>query len=506
MNKHIYFLAFFLVVFSFIAKSDNFQKPRQVSISGKILNYEKGKTKLDFYVARPGFEKDHVVPFIDSLGQFSAYFETYVPTDVFVDNAGFFIVVHPGDNIQMDFDGKQQNLSEILKTIKFSGDASKVNQEIAFFQQKYLLNSIVYDWNAQKKAQKEYDLEKFSLYLDTIKLKARQIYDQFVKDIKPNKETKIWALTYIEEFYYNALAFYPSRHLRLNKLSQKEWDVPTSYYSPLLDRIPITRAMLISGDAMTFFVSMFHFEYASLMTQTDDAYKKYLNAEGGFVAAPGVFDKFVLNGIIKYTPDTLLRQMVLTEKFAQDFDQSQISAFENNRDLVDAYIKEPFLKEPLLQLYQQTKRRIDNPQITSDAILKQLNSSSVSQIMDSVLLNNKGKVIYLDSWAIWCGPCKAEMPKSKELMKQMAGKDVSFVYICIDSDETAWKACLDEFQLGGQHYLLTSQQSTDFRKIFELNGVPCYFLFDKQGKLIEKGSDLRPYLVKGKIESLLSKP
>jgi len=477
-----------------------------VSISGKILNYEKGKTKLDFYVSKPGFEKDHVVPFIDSLGQFSANFETYVPTDVFVNNAGFFIVVHPGDNIQMDFDGKQQNLSEILKTIKFSGDASKVNQEIALFKEKYLLNSIVYDWNAQKKAQKEYDLKKYTLYLDTLKQKTRQIYDQFVKDINPNKETKIWALTYMEELYYDALAFYPSNHQEFNNLSSKDWDVPANYYAPMLDRFPITRAMLISGDALTRFVNRFHFEYASLMTQTDDANKKYLNADGALSAAPVVFDKLVLNGIIKYTPDTLLRQMVLTEKFAQDFDQSQISAFENNRDLVDAYIKEPFLKEPLLQLYQQTKRRIENPQITSDAILKQLYTSSVSQIMDSVLLNNKGKVIYLDSWAIWCGPCKAEMPNSKALMKQMAGKDVSFVYMCIDSDETAWKACLDEFQLGGEHYLLTSQQSTDFRKIFELEGVPCYFLFDKQGKLIDKGSHLRPDQVKGKIENLLSKP
>lgn len=504
MNKHIYFLTFFLVLFSFIAKSDNFQKPRQVSISGKILNFERGRTKLDFYVSRIGRNQDHVVPNIDSLGRYTAYFETYVPTDVFVTNAGFYMVVHPGDNIQMDFDGKQQNLSEILKTIKFSGDASQVNQEIALFKEKYLLNSIFYDRNAQNKAQKEYDLEKYSLYLDTFKLKTRQIYDQFVKDISPNKETKIWALTYIEAFYYDALAFYPSTHQSLNNLSPKDWDVPVSYYAPLLNRFPISRSMLISGNAINSFVNRFHFEYASLMTKKDDANKKYLNADGALSAAPGVFDKFVLNGIIKYTPDTLLRQMVLTEKFAQDFDQSQISAFENNRDLVDAYIKEPFLKEPLLQLYQQIKRRIENPQITSDAILKQLYSSSVSQIMDSVLLNNKGKVIYLDSWAIWCGPCKAEMPNSKALMKQMAGKDVSFVYICIDSNETAWKSCLDEFQLGGEHYLLSSQQSTDFRKIFELNGVPFYFLFDKQGKLVEKGSHLRPDQVKGKIETLLN--
>jgi thiol-disulfide isomerase/thioredoxin len=163
------------------------------------------------------------------------------------------------------------------------------------------------------------------------------------------------------------------------------------------------------------------------------------------------------------------------------------------------------LKEPLFDLYNKTKERIENPKISMDAVLKKLDSSSINQIMDSILFNNKGKVIYLDCWATWCGPCRSEMPNSKKLMKQMDGKEITFVYLCIDSEEKLWKTCLDEFQLGGQHYFLSKKQSSDLRRIFEVNGIPHYFLFDKNGTIVEKGSHLRPDIAKGKIEELLKK-
>jgi thioredoxin-related protein len=97
------------------------------------------------------------------------------------------------------------------------------------------------------------------------------------------------------------------------------------------------------------------------------------------------------------------------------------------------------------------------------------------------------------------------MPNSKKLMKQMAGKEVTFVYLCLDSEEKQWRTCLDKFQLGGEHYFLTKKQSSDLKGIFEINGIPHYLLFDKNGTIVEKGSYLRPDVVKDKIEGLLKK-
>lgn len=95
------------------------------------------------------------------------------------------------------------------------------------------------------------------------------------------------------------------------------------------------------------------------------------------------------------------------------------------------------------------------------------------------------------------------MPNSKALMEELIGKDVAFVFLCIDSEEKLWKADLAEFQLEGQHYFMTGEQSNDFRNAFEVQGIPHYFLIDQEETIVEKGSHLRPNLVKDRILSML---
>ena len=92
-------------------------------------------------------------------------------------------------------------------------------------------------------------------------------------------------------------------------------------------------------------------------------------------------------------------------------------------------------------------------------------------------------------------------------MTLMKDKDVAFVFFCIDSEEKDWRAMLGSFKLGGQQYFLLKNQSDDLRTTFSINGVPTYMLFDKNGVLIEKSSQLRPGSqgTKQKILNLLDK-
>jgi hypothetical protein len=99
--------------------------------------------------------------------------------------------------------------------------------------------------------------------------------------------------------------------------------------------------------------------------------------------------------------------------------------------------------QDLYQKYLQTKSRIDNPDIYSEAVLHNVANSSVNQVMDSIL-------------------------------QEMKGKDVVFVYVCLLLEEQKWKATLDKFQLGGQHFFLSSQQSSQIRQLFEIRGIPFY--------------------------------
>lgn len=503
MNKITCLLAFLLIISFSVANAQNCSKPKQVIISGKVLNFNPENKIVSLYVNLLGLSSMQVDSELDSIGNFLASFNIYIPTDVWLTyNMNFLVLVHPGDSIHVEFDGSMLDRPDILKTVKFSGDAANVNQDAAAFQYMYFSN---HDHVSKKSAKKEYDSDKYILYLDTMKQKRRQIYENFISEHNPNEESKIWALTYIEEDYYDALSFYPSDHLAANNLNCKIWNVPISYYNPLKNRLPITKPMLISGYALSGFINRYHYYFVRNNIWEEEANKKLINAQGVITGPTNIVDSIIIHGIIKYTPDTLLRQMVLTEMFVQNFENFEIGSFEKYRSLVDLYIKEPYLKEPLYELYDKTKERIEHPDISMDAVLRMMDSSSINQIMDSILLNNKGKIIYLDCWATWCGPCRAEMPGSKKLMKQMDEKEVAFVYLCVDSEEKLWKSGLDEFQLEGQHYFLTKTQSSDFRKIFEVNGIPHYFLFDKNGTIIYKGSYLRPDFAKEKIEELLKK-
>lgn len=129
---------------------------------------------------------------------------------------------------------------------------------------------------------------------------------------------------------------------------------------------------------------------------------------------------------------------------------------------------------------------------------------STQQLIDSILKINTGKIIYIDCWATWCGPCKAEMPNSKKLMTELKNESVAFVYLCLKSQEKIWKENLSQLEIGGQHYLLNTEQSNTLYKAFDIQGIPFYILLNKNGQIVEKGSHLRPDVTKEKIEVLLN--
>ena len=67
----------------------------------------------------------------------------------------------------------------------------------------------------------------------------------------------------------------------------------------------------------------------------------------------------------------------------------------------------------------------------------------------------RGKVVVVDVWATWCGPCRAEIPYLVKLEKEMEGKDVVFIGVSVDEqkDHKKWLEVLEKEGLEGVHYL-----------------------------------------------------
>ena len=91
----------------------------------------------------------------------------------------------------------------------------------------------------------------------------------------------------------------------------------------------------------------------------------------------------------------------------------------------------------------------------------------------------KGKYVYIDCWASWCGPCKAEIPHLKKLKKKFDGKNIAFVGISSDQDVEAWKKMVDKQKLEGIQLHIGDDQS--FMQAYMVTGIPRFILIDKDG-------------------------
>jgi thiol-disulfide isomerase/thioredoxin len=104
----------------------------------------------------------------------------------------------------------------------------------------------------------------------------------------------------------------------------------------------------------------------------------------------------------------------------------------------------------------------------------------------------KGKVVYLDMWGTWCGPCKDELRYNPALKEQFKGKDVAFVYLDMDDDakDAQWREFIKVNGMTGLHIRKNSQDMETFwnellPKGDGIRSYPTYFIFDKNGKLVK---------------------
>lgn len=115
----------------------------------------------------------------------------------------------------------------------------------------------------------------------------------------------------------------------------------------------------------------------------------------------------------------------------------------------------------------------------------------------------KGKVVYIDMWATWCGPCRAEFPWARELKKQFEGiNEVVFLYASVDGDPNAWGKFLKTANSPeGIHIRLSPIEQRKIDEGYQCGGgVPKYFLINQQGKIV---STLAPRPSSGKAEEAI---
>jgi thiol-disulfide isomerase/thioredoxin len=98
----------------------------------------------------------------------------------------------------------------------------------------------------------------------------------------------------------------------------------------------------------------------------------------------------------------------------------------------------------------------------------------------------KGKFVYVDVWATWCGPCKREIPYLKDIENEYHGKNIVFLSTSIDRavDYDKWKKMVKDEELQGVQLLADSDWQSQFVTEYAINGIPRFLLIDPEGKIV----------------------
>lgn len=106
----------------------------------------------------------------------------------------------------------------------------------------------------------------------------------------------------------------------------------------------------------------------------------------------------------------------------------------------------------------------------------------------------RGKVVLIDFWATWCGPCRGEIPYLKKAYAQYKSKGFEIYSVSSDKDVNAWKMFIEANGMNWTHVIET--QNAEASRTYQVSSIPRTYLLDKQGKIV--AMNLRG-------ESLLSK-
>ncbi|MBX9806585.1 MAG: TlpA family protein disulfide reductase [Flavobacteriaceae bacterium] len=99
----------------------------------------------------------------------------------------------------------------------------------------------------------------------------------------------------------------------------------------------------------------------------------------------------------------------------------------------------------------------------------------------------KGKYVYIDVWATWCGPCRGEIHALKKVEEKNHDKNIEFIIISVDvdKDHEKWKNFVNDKQLGGVQLFADKDWNSDFIKSYGVISIPRFILIDPSGKVVK---------------------
>ena len=190
----------------------------------------------------------------------------------------------------------------------------------------------------------------------------------------------------------------------------------------------------------------------------------------------GIYNKNVarMKYIAQHFKNDKLKQSLLNEIAIRQI-KNGINHITELENIYNTYVTDPTLRTAYKTEYDKRNIAVTG-KLSPDFQAKDINGKTYS------LKDFKGKYLYIDMWATWCGPCKREMPYLIELEKKMEGKNITFLGLSTDEDKAAWEETVKSGELSGVQLLLG--RGSQFQRDYNIDGIPHFILIDPDGKII----------------------
>ena len=194
--------------------------------------------------------------------------------------------------------------------------------------------------------------------------------------------------------------------------------------------------------------------------------------------------------------DQTIKDMWVAKSAYGDLDQRHLPLHQESMDSVRAWIANPQVLAGI-EAKNEYYVALANKEFDKLALKTNSNVQGMTEgkeILDKLLEPYKGKIVLIDIWGTWCGPCKEALSHSQEEYARLADYDIQFVYFANHSPNDIWETIIKEHNVTGDnvtHFNLGDAEQEAIERYLRINGFPTFKLVDKQGNVLDMKVDAR---------------